>query len=142
MKKRFIYEAIIKRVIDGDTIVVDIDLGFNMWIHNEHVRLLNIDTPECRTRNEREKKFGFLAKSVVENYCPVDSKVLIETELDGSGKYGRTLGIFWVQNGLLNLNDFLVEERYAVAYDGQSKELIEEQHLANFEYLTENGKVQ
>lgn len=139
--KPFIYNATIRRVVDGDTIDVDIDLGFGIWIHNERVRLNGVDTPECRTKDELEKQFGLLAKSVVEGFCPVGSKVLLETEMDDKGKFGRVLGTFWVDSGELNLNKFLVEERYAVAYEGQAKEDVEEAHLANFAYLTENGKI-
>lgn len=139
--KPFVYNAIVRRVVDGDTIDVDIDLGFGIWIHNERVRLLGVDTPECRTRDELEKQFGFLAKSVVEGFCPVGQKVILETEMDDKGKFGRVLGIFWVDNGELNLNQFLIEEHYGVAYEGQSKEEVDEAHLANFAYLTENGKI-
>lgn len=141
MERQFIYNAIVKRVVDGDTIDVDIDLGFGTWIHNERVRLLGVDTPECRTRDELEKQFGLLAKHVVEGFCPEGSKVVLQTEMDDKGKFGRTLGIVWVDSGELNLNQFLIEERYAVAYEGQAKEEVEAAHLANFAYLTENGKI-
>lgn len=141
MKRTFVYDAIVRRVVDGDTIDVDIDLGFNLWMRNERVRLLGVDTPEIRTRDDLEKQFGYLAMSVVEGFCPVGSKVVIETEMDDHGKFGRVLGVFWVDNGELNLNKFLVEERYGVKYEGQSRELIEQAHLDNFAYLTENGKV-
>ena len=139
--KPFIYNAIVDRVVDGDTVDVHLDLGFDCWLRNQRIRLLGVDTPECRTRDELEKQFGLLAKSVVEGFCPVGQKILIETKVDKNDKFGRILGTLWVDSGSLNLNQFLIDERYAVAYDGQSKELIEEAHLANFAYLTENGKI-
>ena len=139
--KPFIYNCIVDRVVDGDTVDVDIDLGFGVWMKKQRIRLMGVDTPEKRTRDPLEKQFGLLASSIVEGFCPVGSKILVETELDGKGKFGRILGILWVDNNTLNLNQFLIDERYAVAYEGQSKDLIEEAHLANYAYLTENGKI-
>lgn len=139
--KPFIYNAIVTRVVDGDTVDVDIDLGFGIWYRNQRIRLLGVDTPECRTRDELEKQFGFLAKGIVEDFCPVGEKILLETELDKEGKFGRILGILWVADAQVNLNEFLIDGRYAVAYEGQSKEEIEQAHLANYAYLTENGKI-
>jgi micrococcal nuclease len=139
--KPFIYNAIVDRVVDGDTVDVHLDLGFDTWIMNQRIRLMGVDTPECRTRDDLEKQFGFLAKSIVEGFCPVGEKILIETVYDNDDKFGRVLGTLWVNSGELNLNQFLIDERYAVAYEGQSKDLIEEAHLANFAYLTENGKI-
>ena len=61
--------------------------------------------------------------------------------MDGKGKYGRILGVLWVADEQVNLNQFLIDERYAVAYEGQSKDDIADAHLANYAYLTENGKI-
>lgn len=139
--KTYIYNCIVDRVVDGDTVDVDIDLGFGVWLKKQRIRLMGVDTPEKRTRDELEKQFGLLATSVVEGFCPVGGKILVETVLDGKGKYGRILGTLWVENNTLNLNQYLIENHYAVAYEGQSKDDIAEAHLANYAYLTENGKI-
>lgn len=144
--KPFIYNAVIDRVVDGDTVDVDIDLGFGVWLKKQRIRLLGVDTPEKRTRDLVEKQFGLLATSIVEGFCPVGKKILLETSLDGTGKYGRILGILWVdclvgEGESINLNGFLIENHYAVAYEGQSKADIEQAHLDNYQYLTENGKI-
>jgi len=140
--KPFVYNCIVDRVIDGDTVDVHIDLGFNTWLMKRRIRLKGVDTPEIRTRDELEKKFGFLAKSIVEGFCPPGEKILVETEIDNDDKFGRILGTLWVDNGSLNLNQYLIENHYGVAYEGQSKDLIEQAHLENFRYLAENGKIQ
>ena len=75
------YECTIRKIVDGDTIDVDINLGFNTWINNERVRLYGIDTPESRTRDLEEKKFGLYAKSVVDKYLPVGSKQVLVLSL-------------------------------------------------------------
>jgi micrococcal nuclease len=137
----FTYNATVVRVVDGDTVDVDIDLGFGVWFRDQRIRLLGVDTPECRTTDDLEKRFGMLAKSVVETLCPVGAKIIVQTELDDKGKFGRVLGILMVQDATINLNEFLITERYAVAYHGQAKSDIEEAHLANYAYLTENGKI-
>jgi micrococcal nuclease len=82
----------VKRVIDGDTIVVDVDLGFSTVLHDEIVRLLDIDTPETRTRNEEEKTRGLAAKAFVQSVLPEGKEVILNTHKDVKGKYGRYLG--------------------------------------------------
>ena len=93
------YNCTIRRVVDGDTVDVDIDLGFDMWIHNERVRLYGIDTPESRTRDLEEKKAGLFAKKVVLHYLPEGSKQVLRTHKDKVGKYGRVLGEFVMYDG-------------------------------------------
>jgi len=138
----FIYNAIVNRVVDGDTIDVDIDLGFDTWMMKQRIRLSGVDAPESRTRDLNEKKFGFLAKSIVEGFCPVGAKVLIETELDSKGKFGRILGVIWVHTDIdVNVNEYLITERYAVRYHGQAKSDIAQAHLDNYTYLIENNKI-
>ena len=88
------YRCRILRVIDGDTVDIDIDLGFGVWMHRERVRLYGIDTPESRTRDLEEKKFGLLAKAYVRDHLPVGSIQTLVTIKDGNGKFGRILGKF------------------------------------------------
>ena len=136
--KPFVYNAKIKRVVDGDTVDVDIDLGFGIWFRNQRIRLMGVDTPEKRTRDLEEKKFGLLATGIVEGFCPVGKDVLLETFLDDKGKFGRILGNIVVDG--VNINEYLIENHYAVAYLGQAKSEIAEAHLVNYQILRESGK--
>ena len=90
------YKCRIDRVIDGDTVDVDIDLGFGVWLRKERVRMYGIDTPESRTRDLEEKKYGLAAKAFVLAFLPVDSEQTLRTRKDGKGKFGRILGEFIV----------------------------------------------
>ena len=133
------YKCKILRVVDGDTVDVDIDLGFGIWMHKERVRLLGIDTPESRTRDKEEKKFGLLSKEYVKSRYPVGSMAILRTHKDKTGKFGRILGeLVWEDS---TINKIMVDEHYAVLYNGQSKEDIEEQHLNNRKRLIEAGKI-
>ena len=140
------YECTIRKVVDGDTIDVDINLGFNTWINNERVRLYGIDTPESRTRDLEEKKFGLYAKSVVDKYLPVGSKQVLVTHLDKVGKFGRILGEIRIFDGeedrQTTINEFMIRKSIGVEYKGQSKDDIAEQHLKNREVLYEQGTVE
>lgn len=133
------YKAKVVRVVDGDTIDVDLDLGFSVVMAKTRIRLYGIDTPEKRTRDLEEKKFGLLATALVEEYCPVGSTIVVKTRLDGKGKFGRILGEIIVDG--LNLNEFMIQEHYAVAYHGQAKADIEAEHLVNRQFLIEAGKI-
>ena len=112
------YKAIIRRVVDGDTVDVTLDLGFNI-MYNSRIRLLGIDTPESRTRDLEEKKRGLAAKERVKELCPVGSTIMGETGKDGRGKFGRILGVLWAND--VSVNELLVEEGHAVPYYGGSK---------------------
>ena len=131
------YRCTILKVIDGDTVDVDIDLGFGVWMHKERVCILGIDTPESRTRDKVEKVYGNLAKEFVKDFLPVGSKQTLQTEKDGTGKFGRILGKFLVYDhqtdSEMHLGDIMIREHLAVAYHGQSKEEIAEQHIKNRE---------
>lgn len=132
------YRAIVLKVVDGDTVDVDIDLGFDVWLRNQRVRLYGIDTPESKTRDLEEKKFGLLAKEFVLQHAPVDSEIILQTHKDDSrGKFGRILGELIVMDGTLNLNKHMINEHMAVAYFGQSKDDIEAEHLENRRILYE-----
>ena len=131
------YKCTILRVVDGDTVDVDIDLGFGVWNRGERIRVLGIDTPETRTRDLTEKVYGNIAKNFVKDYLPVGSTQTLQTEKDSTGKFGRILGKFLVYDGFtdsqMTLGDIMIREHLAVKYNGQSKEEIAEQHIKNRE---------
>ena len=123
------YNCKIDRVVDGDTVDVDIDLGFDVWMLKQRIRLYGVDTPESRTRDAEEKVFGNLAKNFVQVRLPVGSNQVLRTKLDCKGKFGRILGEFVI--GETTLNSLLIESNNAVKYHGQSKDDIEKEHLEN-----------
>ena len=125
------YPCVITKIIDGDTIDVDVDLGFDCWLHRQRIRLYGIDTPESRTRDLEEKKYGLAAKAFVEKFIPLGSTALLNTK--EKGKYGRYLGDFKVKNQWLCTE--LLKHRHAVRYEGQSKKAIKQAHLDNRKLL-------
>ena len=131
----FEYPCKIIKVVDGDTADVDIDLGFGVWLKNQRVRFFGIDTPEYRTSDKVEKIYGKAAKSYVQKHLPKGSISTLITHKDAKGKYGRILGEFKVHDAETGtdviLNQIMIERHYGVAYFGQSKEDIEEEHLKN-----------
>ena len=145
------YNSKILRIVDGDTIDVDIDLGFGVWIHKERVRLEGIDTPESRTKDLEEKKFGLLSKEYVRGLLPVGSIVkLVCKSYDSKGKFGRILGDIELKETRMigreivehsSLVKTMIDNGYGVEYSGQSKELIQEAHLKNRDRLIKKGVV-
>lgn len=133
------YRCKVARVVDGDTVDVDIDLGFGVWMHKERVRLYGIDTPESRTRDLEEKKYGLLAKEQIKSFMPVGSMQTLVTVKDKAGKFGRILGKFLIYDkktdAQMTINDWMIREHHAVEYFGQSKAQIEEGHLVNRDKL-------
>ena len=135
------YSCRVVRVVDGDTVDVDIDLGFDLWLKKQRIRLYGVDTPESRTRDLVEKKHGLAAKKFVQSYLPVGTNQILRTKLDDRGKFGRILGEFVIYDSAddrgkvasvhSTLNDLLVSNYHGVPYYGQSKEEIEEAHLEN-----------
>ena len=123
------YKCKVTRVVDGDTVDIDIDLGFGVWLHKERVRIYGIDTPESRTRDKVEKRFGLLAKEFVKGFVKGSSVILRTQKYDAKGKFGRILGDIIVDDK--SLSETMIQEHHAVAYHGQSKEDIREAHLAN-----------
>lgn len=124
----------INRVVDGDTIDVTIDLGFDLY-KKERVRVAGVDTPEKRTRDLEEKELGIDAtnwlKKHLEEAISGEEDLVIRTELVGGvGKYGRLLGWLYIADSQLSLNEMMIEEGYAWAYDGGTKQ-------KNFEELRE-----
>ena len=137
------YKCKVVKVVDGDTVDVDIDLGFGIWMRNERVRIMGIDTPESRTRDLVEKKFGLAAKDRLIQL--LGEKPVLRTQIakngeDMKGKFGRILGDFKTMNGD-TITTKLMEEGHAVAYGGGSKESIQGQHLINRQRLIDEGKV-
>jgi len=127
----------VERVVDGDTIDVTLDLGFDI-LHKCRVRLYGIDTPESRTRNLDEKARGKMAGSFLEEAIEDGEKVVIQTKLkDSKGKYGRVLGDVVVDD--ININQLMVKCHLAVAYHGQSKNDVEAEHMRNRDVLIEKG---
>ena len=134
------YSCKILRVVDGDTVDVDIDLGFGVWMHKERVRLYGIDTPESRTRDLEEKKYGLIAKEQIQAFLPVGSMQTLVTMKDKAGKFGRILGKFLIYDkktdSQMTINDWMIREHHAVEYFGQSKAQIAEGHLKNRDILS------
>ena len=131
------YQCKIVKVIDGDTTDVDIDLGFGIWMHKERIRLLGIDTPESRTRDKEEKKYGLAAKKYLTEMLNDEGGIVLKTKKDAEGKFGRILGELWrtTDNADKSINQYLVDEHHAVQYYGQSKDEIVEQHLENRKHV-------
>ena len=129
------YNCKIVKIVDGDTADVDIDLGFGVWMKKQRIRFAGIDTPESRTRDLVEKKYGLAAKAFVEAHLPVGSIRTLTTVKDERGKFGRILGKFKAYDDYtdawVNLNQLMIIKHHAVEYHGQSKEDIAEAHIAN-----------
>ena len=116
----------IDKVLDGDTIDVTIDLGFDLY-KKERVRIAGVDTPEKRTRDLEEKALGIDAtnwlKEKLTETIKGDEELLIRTELKGGvGKYGRLLGWLYIGDATISLNELMIEEGYAWEYDGGTKQ--------------------
>tara|TARA_R110002060_G_scaffold74865_1_gene84315 strand:+ start:388 stop:786 length:399 start_codon:yes stop_codon:yes gene_type:complete len=123
----FEYSCVITKIIDGDTVDVDIDLGFDCWLRKQRIRLYGIDAPESRTRDKQEKRYGLAAKKFVMDFMPVGSSAVLITK--EKGKYGRYLGDLKVGGKWLCKQ--LLDNHHAVKYFGQSKKDIKNGHLAN-----------
>ena len=146
------YDVRLVKVVDGDTVDVDIDLGFGIWLHDERVRIMGIDTPESRTRDKIEDLFGEAAKARVKELFKSKHVKLI-TDDDSKGedmqaKFGRILGDFDIEYknkdnsyAIRRLTSIMIEEGHAVAYFGGSKKEIEMKHMANREKLLREGVV-
>ena len=112
----FVYQAELDRVVDGDTIDIVLDLGFDVKLHKQRVSLSGIDTPESRTRNLDEKKLGLAAKERLKELCVGKFKL----KSLGKGKYGRILGIPYTESGE-DICQKLIKEGHAVEYHGGKK---------------------
>jgi micrococcal nuclease len=137
------YDVTVIKVVDGDTVDVDIDLGFGVCLKDERVRIMGIDTPESRTSDEVEKLFGTAAKHRLYELLKDGGKLITTEDKNGEdmkGKFGRILGDFRTPNGKL-VTDILIEEGHCVAYFGGSKEEIQIKHQANRQKLLREGIV-
>tara|TARA_R100001530_G_scaffold65541_1_gene46918 strand:+ start:314 stop:685 length:372 start_codon:yes stop_codon:yes gene_type:complete len=114
----FHYRSKVTRVVDGDTIDVELDLGFNIKL-SERVRFVGVNTPESRTRDLEEKERGLAAKDFVGRWLleTAGMSPIIQTSMDKTGKFGRILGRVLNDEGVC-LNDVLIEEGHGVPYDG------------------------
>ena len=137
------YKVNILKVVDGDTVDVDIDLGFGCWLRNERVRIVGIDTPESRTSDRIEKVFGEAAKQRLTSLLSSEATLISQISKMGEnmkGKFGRILGDFKTINDQI-ISTTLMEEGHAVAYNGGDKEAVQAQHLKNRQRLIDEGKV-
>lgn len=142
------YRAKINRVVDGDTVDVDIELGFGIVLADERVRIMGIDTPESRTSDKVEKLFGLAAKNRLKSLLGKTAVLKTQVAKDGEdmkGKFGRILGDFDVYDANKDAwrpaTDIMIEEGHCVAYFGGSKEEIAAKHLVNREKLLREGVV-
>jgi|TARA_R110002153_G_scaffold121139_3_gene266626 micrococcal nuclease len=138
------YKCKIIKVVDGDTVDVDIDLGFGVWLKKERVRMMGIDTPESRTRDKVEKKFGLAAKAKLKEMLPLGSTSVLKTEIDRSGedakgKFGRILGDFLIDDK--PATEIMIKSGHAVEYFGGAKEDVAKQHEKNRKRLLKEGVV-
>ena len=135
------YDVVVVKVIDGDTVDVDIDLGFGVTLRDERVRIMGIDTPESRTRDKVEDLFGEAAKARLKELMKDGAKLITTENKHGEdmiGKFGRILGDFRAPNGDL-VTDIMIAEGHAVAYFGGSKQEIALKHEANRQKLLREG---
>jgi micrococcal nuclease len=142
------YKSQILKIVDGDTVDVDIDLGFSIILTDERVRIMGIDTPESRTSDKLEKIFGLAAKNRLKELLGKTAKLKTRVAKDGEdmrGKFGRVLGDFEVyydkEDRWCGVAQILIKEGHAVPYEGGSKEDVQEQHRLNRRRLIEEGRV-
>jgi len=137
------YDVVLLKAVDGDTVDVDIDLGFNTWLRDERVRIMGIDTPESRTSDKVEKVFGLAAKARLKELLK-DGGILVTTEEkngeDMRGKFGRILGDFKTPDGRL-VTEVMIAEGHCVPYFGGSKDDVQSQHMVNRSRLIAEGVV-
>ena len=137
----YTYKCVVTKVIDGDTIDVEIQLGFNVILYKQRIRLHGIDTPESRTRNLEEKARGLLSKQYMLDNAPVGSTITLQSL--GKGKFGRILGNIWSEGDEVNpdtsINKRMCLDGFAVAYFGGSKDELEAKHMENKEILISKG---
>ena len=142
------YRCKLLKVVDGDTVDVDIELGFGVVLSDERVRIMGIDTPESRTSDKVEKLFGLAAKNRLKEL--LGKKAVLKTQIakdgeDMKGKFGRVLGDFNVYDSRTDswrpVTQVLMDEGHCVDYYGGSKEEIQAKHMINRQRLLDEGVV-
>ena len=140
------YDVNVIKIVDGDTVDVDINLGFGVWLKDERVRIMGIDTPESRTSDRVEDLFGEAAKARLKELMHDGGKLITTEDKDGEdmkGKFGRILGDFYVmhEGKKERVTDIMISEGHCVAYFGGSKEEIQAKHMVNRQKLLREGIV-
>ena len=130
------YRVYVTRVVDGDTVDVDVDLGFNTMLRKQRVRMMAIDTPESRTRDLEEKFYGKQSKYFLESILK-DKKIQLVSH--DKGKFGRILGELFIDGLETSVNQTMINNNHAVPYYGGNKEETENHHMANRKALNEQG---
>ena len=135
------FHVTISKIVDGDTVDVDIDLGFSTVLKKQRVRLMGIDTPESRTRDLVEKLFGKASKKHLTHLLSEGDITLVSHD---KGKFGRILGELFVYNedeSVINVNKQMINDHHAVEYTGENKDTTTERHMKHRQLLIEKGTV-
>lgn len=132
------YKAIVKRIIDGDSLVLDIDLGFYIFMNETKIRLYGLDTPEMNSEDPLLRLQAVLATRYLFDNLQIGDKITIKTVLDKREKYGRLLATVFTKDGL-NINEGLIQNKLAISYHNLTREEQVQKHLENQEYLINKG---
>jgi endonuclease YncB( thermonuclease family) len=132
------YKATVKRIIDGDSLILDIDLGFYMFMNETKIRLYGLDTPEMTSEDPLLRLQGVLATRYLFDNLQIGDKVIIKTVLDKREKYGRLLATIITNDGL-NINEGLIQNKLAVSYHNLTRDEQIQKHYENQEYLINKG---
>ena len=124
------YRVEVLRVVDGDTVDVDVDLGFSTWLRDQRIRLAGIGAPESRTKDDMEKLYGQLSKKFLSEMLK-NKEITLQSH--GKGKFGRILGTLLAEGS--NVNEEMIAKHHAVRYDGESKSSIADAHKENRQKL-------
>jgi len=132
------YKATVKRIIDGDSLILDIDLGFYMFMNETKIRLYGLDTPEMTSEDPLLRLQAIMATRYLFDNLKVGDKVTIKTVLDKREKYGRLLATIITKEGL-NINEGLIQNKLAISYHNLTREEQIQKHYENQQYLINKG---
>jgi len=132
------YKATVKRIIDGDSLVLDIDLGFYMFMNETKIRLYGLDTPEMASEDPLLRLQAIMATRYLFDNLNIGEKVTIKTVLDKREKYGRLLATMFTNDGL-NINEGLIQNKLAVSYHNLTRDEQIQKHYENQDYLINKG---
>ena len=132
------YKATVKRIIDGDSLILDIDLGFYMFMNETKIRLYGLDTPEMNSEDPLLRLQAIMATRYLFDNLQVGEKVVIKTILDKREKYGRLLATIIKKDGL-NINEGLIQNKLAISYHNLTREEQIQKHYENQQYLIDKG---